>query len=131
MDNKALKKLEADLWDAADNLRANSKLTSKKGGVKMSDLQELTNELMEDPDFRREYEALQPERDITIALVKARKEAGLTQIQLSEKTGISQADISRLENGSRNPSLALLQRIAEALNSTLRIEFIPNKTPAR
>ncbi len=97
----------------------------------MSDLQELTNELMEDPDFRREYEALQPERDITIALVKARKEAGLTQIQLSEKTGISQADISRLENGSRNPSLALLQRIAEALNSTLRIEFIPNKTPAR
>ena len=131
MDNKALKKLEADLWDAADNLRANSKLTSKKGGVKMSDLQELTNELMEDPDFRREYEALQPERDITIALVKARKEAGLTQIQLSEKTGISQADISRLENGSRNPSLALLQRIAEALNSTLRIEFSPNKTPAR
>lgn len=97
----------------------------------MSDLQELTNELMQDPDFRREYEALQPERDITMALVKARKEAGLTQTQLSEKTGISQADISRLENGSRNPSLALLQRIAEALNSTLRIEFIPNKTPAR
>lgn len=97
----------------------------------MSDLQELTNELMEDPDFRREYEALQPERDITMALVKARKEAGLTQTQLSEKTGISQADISRLESGSRNPSLALLQRIAEALNSTLRIEFVPNKTPAR
>lgn len=97
----------------------------------MSDLQELTNELMEDPDFRREYEALQPERDITMALVKARKEAGLTQTQLSEKTGISQADISRLESGSRSPSLALLQRIAEALNSTLRIEFVPNKTPAR
>lgn len=93
----------------------------------MSDLQELTEELMQDPEFRKEYDALQPERDITMALVKARKEAGLTQAELSEKTGISQADISRLENGSRNPSIAILQRIAKALNSTLRIEFVPNQ----
>ena len=60
-----------------------------------------------------------------------RKEAGLTQAELSEKTGISQADISRLENGTRNPSLALLNRIAEAVNSTLRIEFVPNKRVAK
>ena len=91
----------------------------------MSDLQELTNELMQDAAFRKEYEALQPER------VRARKEAGLTQAELSEKTGISQADISRLENGTRNPSLALLNRIAEAVNSTLRIEFVPNKRVAK
>ena len=93
----------------------------------MSDLDELTEELLQDPEFKKEYEALQPERDLTMALVQARKEAGLTQEVLSEKTGISQADISRLENGSRNPSLALLQRIADALNSTLRIEFVPRK----
>ncbi len=97
----------------------------------MSDLQELTNELMQDAAFRREYEALQTERDITMSLIRARKEAGLTQAELSEKTGISQADISRLENGTRNPSLALLNRIAEAVNSTLRIEFIPNKRLAK
>lgn len=97
----------------------------------MSDLQELTNELMQDPAFRKEYEALQPERDITMSLIRARKEAGLTQAELSEKTGISQADISRLENGTRNPSLALLNRIAEAVNSTLRIEFVPNKQLAK
>lgn len=97
----------------------------------MSDLQELTNELMQDAAFRREYEALQTERDITMSLIRARKEAGLTQAELSEKTGISQADISRLENGTRNPSLALLNRIAEAVNSTLRIEFVPNKRLAK
>lgn len=97
----------------------------------MSDLQELTNELMQDTAFRKEYEALQPERDITMSLIRARKEAGLTQAELSEKTGISQADISRLENGTRNPSLALLNRIAEAVNSTLRIEFVPNKRLAK
>lgn len=97
----------------------------------MSDLQELTNELMQDVAFRKEYEALQLERDITMSLIRARKEAGLTQAELSEKTGISQADISRLENGTRNPSLALLNRIAEAVNSTLRIEFVPNKRLAK
>ena len=97
----------------------------------MSDLQELTNELMQDAAFKKEYEALQQERDITMSLICARKEAGLTQAELSEKTGISQADISRLENGTRNPSLALLNRIAEAVNSTLRIEFVPNKRLAK
>jgi toxin-antitoxin system, antitoxin component, xre family len=97
----------------------------------MSDLQELTNELMQDTVFKKEYEALQPERDITMSIIRARKAAGLTQAELSQKTGISQADISRLENGSRNPSLALLNRIAEAMNSTLKIEFVPNKHLAK
>ncbi len=93
----------------------------------MSDLQELTNELMQDPEFKKEYEALQPEMDITRAILDARIRAGMTQLELSEKSGISQADISRLEKGTRNPSIALLKRLAEAMDSTLKIEFVPKK----
>jgi predicted transcriptional regulator len=93
----------------------------------MSDLQELKNELMKDPEFKKEYESLQPEMDITRAILDARIQAGLTQIQLSEKSGISQADISRLERGTRNPSLSLLKRLAEAMDATLRIEFVSKK----
>ena len=93
----------------------------------MSDLQVLTDELMQDPKFREEYEALQPEMDITRAILDARINAGLTQMELSEKSGISQADISRLEKGTRNPSVALLKRLAEAMDSTLKIEFVPKK----
>ena len=93
----------------------------------MSGLQELKKELLQDPEFRREYEAIKPEMDITRAILEARLREGLTQNELSEKSGISQADISRLENGTRNPSLALLKRLAEALNSTLRIEFVPRR----
>ena len=95
----------------------------------MSDLDELTEELLQDPSFAEEYEKLKGERDLTMSLINARQNAGLTQKELSKKTGISQADISRLENGSRNPSIALLQRIADALNLSLRIEMIP-RTPA-
>ena len=84
-------------------------------------------EQLKDPEFKKEYESLQPEMDITRAILNARINAGLTQVQLSEKSGISQADICRLEKGTRNPSLALLKRLAEAMNTTLRIEFIPKK----
>ena len=93
----------------------------------MSDLQELTDELMQDSEFAKEYEAIQPEVNITRAILEARINAGMTQVELSEKSGISQADISRLEKGTRNPSLNLLKRLAEAMDSTLAIEFIPNK----
>jgi transcriptional regulator with XRE-family HTH domain len=97
----------------------------------MSDLQELTNELMQDPEFVKEYEAIQPEVNITRAILDARINAGMTQVELSQKSGISQADISRLEKGTRNPSLNLLKRLAEAMDSTLSIEFIPNKRSVR
>ena len=97
----------------------------------MSDLQELTNELMQDPEFVKEYEAIQPEVNITRAILDARINAGMTQVELSQKSGISQADISRLEKGTRNPSLNLLKRLAEAMDSTLSIEFIPNKKSVR
>ena len=45
-------------------------------------------------------------------------------MELSQKSGISQADISRLEKGTRNPSLNLLKRLTEAMDCTLSIEFM-------
>jgi transcriptional regulator with XRE-family HTH domain len=48
-----------------------------------------------------------------------RERAGLSLAQLSEATGISKAHLVRLENKPANPSLELLQRIAEALDVTI------------
>ena len=58
-------------------------------------------------------------------MIKVRKERGLTQKQLSELTGISQADISRIENGTRNPSLEMIKRLATGMGMRLKLEFIP------
>ena len=55
-----------------------------------------------------------------------RKRQHLTQKQLSELTGIAQADISRMENGTANPSIKTLQRLAVALGMQLKLEFVPN-----
>ena len=83
-------------------------------------------EQLQDPEFRKEYEALQPEHAVVQAIIDARKNAGLTQKELSERTGIAQGDISKLENGNANPSIRTLQRLAAAMGMTLKVEFLPN-----
>ena len=63
------------------------------------------NEQMKDTAFKEEYEKLQPEFDIIRAMVDARTTQDMTRKELSERTGINQADISKLENGTRNPTV--------------------------
>lgn len=58
-------------------------------------------------------------------LIRARDHMGMTQKQLAEKTGIYQADISKIERGIANPSLNTLKRLAEGMDMTLKLEFIP------
>ena len=91
----------------------------------MSNFNEYLKEQMKDPEFKREYDALEPEFAIIQALIDARKASGLTQKQLAEITGIAQADISKLENGNANPSLRTLQRLASGMGTSLKIEFVP------
>ncbi len=96
----------------------------------MSELQEFLNEQLQDDDFRKEWEDIQPEMDVIRAMVDARISQNLTQKELAERTGINQADISKLENGTRNPSLKLLKRLADGMGMTLKLEFVP-KNPVK
>jgi transcriptional regulator with XRE-family HTH domain len=58
-------------------------------------------------------------------VIDARKRSGLTQKELAERRGITQGDISKIENGIYNPSIKTLQRLAIAMGTVLRIEFLP------
>lgn len=86
---------------------------------------ETLNEQMQDPAFRAEWEALEPERQIIRAIIQGRARSGLTQQQLAQVTGIQQSDISRLENGTGNPSLRTLKRLAAGMGMRLKLEFVP------
>ena len=66
----------------------------------MKTLNEMLSEEMKNDEFRKEYEAIQPELDVIRAMVDARNSVNMTQKELSERTGISQADISKIENGT-------------------------------
>ena len=91
---------------------------------------ETLNEQLQDPEFKAECDALEPERQIMRAIIEGRDERDLTQKQLAEVTGIAQADISRFENGTGNPSLRTLKRLAEGLGMSLKVEFVPKSTSA-
>ena len=93
----------------------------------MSDFRNYLNRQLQRPSFKAEWDALQPELTIAQAMIDARKESGLTQKQLSERTGIAQADISKLERGNANPSLRTLQRLAAGMGMNIRNEFVSNK----
>ncbi len=91
----------------------------------MSELKEFLEEQLQDREFRKEWENIQPEMDVIRAIVDARISQNLTQKELADRTGINQADISKLENGTRNPSLNLLKRLADGMGMALKLEFIP------
>ena len=90
----------------------------------MSNYKEYKYKALQNPEVKAEYDDLQPEFDIIQTMINARNQQNLTQKELSERTGITQADISRIENGTRNPSLNMMKRLAKGLNMQLKLEFV-------
>ena len=88
-------------------------------------LKEYKKRKMQDPEFAVAYEEIQPEMNVIRAVIDARISRNMSQKELSEKTGIAQTEISKLENGTRNPSIKLLQRLAEGMNMVLHVSFTP------
>jgi DNA-binding XRE family transcriptional regulator len=91
----------------------------------MRTLEAALAERMKEPGFQAEYEALEPEFAIVQAIIDARKKSGYTQKQLSEKTGIAQGDISKIEKGEANPSLKTLKRLASGMGMRIHLQFVP------
>lgn len=80
---------------------------------------------LKDPEFRAEYDALEPEFALAFALIEARSRAGMTQAQVAEAMGTTQAVIARLEGGRVKPSTRTLERFANATGTRLCIHFEP------
>lgn len=91
-------------------------------------LKEYKQEKMKDPAFSKAYSEIQPEMNVIRAMIDARISQNLTQKELSERTGISQTEIRKLENGIYNPSIKLLQKLADGMGMVLNVTFTPKKT---
>ena len=98
------------------------------GGMAMSSYKDYKKRALQSPEVKAEYDALQPEYDIIQAMIDARVQQNMTQKDLSAKIGITQADISRIENGTRNPSLSMVKKLAQGLGMQLKLEFVPMPT---
>jgi len=87
--------------------------------------EKIHREWMKDPEYRREYEKLEPEFQIARALIEARVKKKMTQAEIARKAGTKQPVISRLEGAQGSPSLSLIKRIAEVLNVRLVFRLEP------
>lgn len=85
---------------------------------------EVEKELLEDPEVAKECANLEVGYQIISQIITLRKEKKLTQKELAELIGDKQSNISRLESGNYNPTLAKLKKIADCLNQRLDIRFV-------
>ena len=69
-------------------------------GMAMSSYKDYKKRALQNLEVKAEYDALQPEYDIIQVMIDARVQQNMTQKDLSAKTGITQAEISRIENGT-------------------------------
>jgi ribosome-binding protein aMBF1 (putative translation factor) len=88
---------------------------------------EVVKEWLKDPKFKAEYDALEEEFALAQALIEARANADMTQEQVAQKMGTTQAVVARLESGRSMPSTRTLQRYANATGTRLRITFETEK----
>ena len=90
----------------------------------MSNYEKYLKAQLQDPAFKEEYDNLEAEYQIIKAIIDARLELNLTQQELSEKIGIKQSNLSRIENGNCSPTVHTLSKIARGLDKQLVIKFV-------
>ena len=91
----------------------------------MKKLKDLHTKWMKDPEYRREYDALEEEFALVVEVAKARTRAGLSQSELARRMKTTQSTIARLESGRGMPSTRTLGRFAKATGHRLKISFEP------
>lgn len=89
----------------------------------MDDLQRHLQKSLQDPEFRKAWEERELKYQIISEFIRLRNEKKMTQAELAEKAGTTQAVISRLERGNANLTLAMMERIAKVFGRRVQISF--------
>ncbi len=103
---------------------AESRGKHARDGVLTVPFSKLSNAWKQDPEFISEYERMGTDMVLAFALSDARREAGLTQVELAKAMGTSQAAIARLEGGKVKPTWETVERYAKALGRRPVVTFV-------
>ena len=87
----------------------------------MTGFDKLKTNLMKNKEFARIYNERKPLRNFIDELIELRVEKGMTQKDLSELTGISVPNISRIESGKQNLSYQTMHKLVNALGGKILI----------
>lgn len=89
---------------------------------------QLIERMLGNPAVQEAYQDMEPEFALLDDLLRARKEAGLSQAQVAALMGTKAPAVARLESalssGKHSPSVATLRKYAKAVGKKLVIRFI-------
>jgi ribosome-binding protein aMBF1 (putative translation factor) len=91
--------------------------------TKFIPVEESFEQWKKDPNYVVAYDALESEFALASAMIKARSDADMTQEQVAQAMGTTQAVVARLESGKVRPSTRTLERFAKATHTRLCISF--------
>lgn len=89
--------------------------------LKFVKFESVLKESLKDPKFKKEYERLGPKYDLIRQVIEAKTKLGLTQKEIANRMGTKQSALARFESGNINPTLNFMQKLAKALNMTLKL----------
>ena len=95
----------------------------------MATVKQLHQRWSQDGAYRAAYDALDDEFRLARVLIETRSRARLSQAELAARMKTSQSYIARIESGRVRPSTAVLERLAKATGTRLRIVFEPAGRP--
>ena len=81
-------------------------------------------EKLKNKQFKKYFDEYGKQLEIAYLIMQKRKHAKISQKELAEKIGTTQSNIARMEAGNQNFSMVTLEKIAAALKSELRVNFI-------
>ena len=76
---------------------------------------------IKDPEFKKEYDALEDEFALINEILSPRLAKKMTQADLAKKLGMKQEAITRLESGESNPTYSTLSKVAKALDKKVAL----------
>lgn len=109
-------------------MAANKKTEEWVSPIGQTHEQVVARKLRENPEYRAIYERNRPYREIARKAILRRGELRLSQSQVAHRMGTTKSAISRIESGRHRSSLLTLEKLAEALEMQLEIDFEPKPT---
>ena len=91
--------------------------------TKAVDFQIYLRKQLKDPEFKKHYDEYGKQLEIAYQVLQLRKKKNISQSQLAKKIGTKQSNVARMESGQQNFSTDTLEKIADALNCRLNINF--------
>ena len=76
-----------------------------------------------DPEYRDARAEVSPEMDLAFAMAEARHRSKLSQAEVAQRIGTSQAMVARWEKGKSAPTTTSLRRFAQATGADLQIRL--------